>query len=155
MPGAGTNKGFMLDPGFIVLPGPIPPGIPAFADLTIDVDRPIEKFGQLNRPAGAALYRVVILDGADHEDLVTVVDHMKDNLQDLAQLLRLVIIALHHLRGQLHADIAAAQFLVGDDHQIPITMGSPAGKGKINLFYSPFFTNFTKVALGPLQTTAI
>ena len=97
MSGPGANESLMLNSGFILVPGTIAPSVPTLANLTIDMNGPIEKFCKLNSPSCSAFNRIVILDCAYHKNLMTVVDHVEDDLQDFAELLSLIIIALHHL----------------------------------------------------------
>ena len=61
-----------------------PPGEPARALLVEDPGRPVEQLGELDAPAGAALDRVVGLNPADREDLIRVVDHVVQRLEDAA-----------------------------------------------------------------------
>ncbi len=117
--GAGTDKGFVGDDRRIRHPGVLLPGKPRLLVLVIHMDGAIEKFGQFNPPAGAALDRVIRLNPADGKHVIAFVDHVEDRLDHLANPVGPGISPAHAQGDDLHADVALVKFVRTQEVESP------------------------------------
>ena len=95
MPGAGAYKRVFFDFRHSCRPRVAFPGKPALAILIIDMHRPVEQLGQFHAPTGPSFDRVIRLNPAHGNYMVTVVDHVKNGLDHLANLVGLGEFATH------------------------------------------------------------
>lgn len=95
------------------LPGAAVPAEPGRARLIEDVDRLVEHAGEFGGDSGTTGDGVIRVDLADHEDLLSVVDLVPDGLQDVAEELRVRVLAVHQLAQITEAHVAVAQLCPG------------------------------------------
>jgi hypothetical protein len=75
------------------------------------------------------------------------VDHVEDGLQHPADLFGFVVGAVHHPRGQFHADVAPLQFLLAEQHRVAVAVELVFREGENDLLDAVFFGVFTKSGL--------
>jgi hypothetical protein len=89
MPRSGAGESVVGNKRLFGNPAILFPCKPLVAFLVKNTDRTVEELGQLDSPAGSAFNGAVRLNPADGDHMVTVVDHMENRLDDLADLFRL------------------------------------------------------------------
>src|SRR4030095_16453634 len=112
-----------------------------------DEERLFTQLGESRPPASATAYRPVVLHGADHVDLLTVVDLIPQRLQNLSKRRPFGVTPIHQARNVRKADVAGEQLLVIEDADSAVTVDFVTIEREVHFLDVVTFSTGAKIRL--------